>query len=381
MYMKKVLLVTTVSGFIPQFEMNNVRYLQSQGYQVHYATNYNMVSYGTDNTRLDNTGIIRHQINFVRSPFSIKNIEVYKDLKKLVNEEKFDLIHCHTPMGGAIARLAGREARKTGTKIIYTAHGFHFFKGASLMPWMVYYPVERFLSRFTDVQITINHEDYQRAQNFHAKRIEYVPGVGIDTNKLLKKEVNDKDEFKKELGILEGSVSILSVGELIPRKNHQVIIKALKEINNPDLIYLICGHGELEEKLKEMVIQLEIEKQVRFLGYRQDVAKIYEVCDIFAFPSFQEGLSVALMEAMAKGLPAVTTKVRGNQDLIEDQKGGFTLEPTDILGYKRVLEQLARDKELRKTMGEYNQDQVVKYDIQNVKKLMKQIYNKELSLS
>lgn len=379
--MKKVLLVTTVSGFIPQFEMNNVKYLQSKGYEIHYATNYNMVSYGTDNSRLDNTGIIRHQINFVRSPFSRKNIEVYKSLKKLISEEQFELIHCHTPMGGAMARLAGRAARKTGTKIIYTAHGFHFFKGASLVHWMVYYPVEKILSLFTDVQITINHEDFQRAQSFHAKRIEYVPGVGIDTNKLLRKEVADKEQFRKELGILKNSICILSVGELIPRKNHETIIKALKEMNDKRIIYLICGHGELEDKLKNMVIEFKLEKQVRFLGYRQDVAKVYEVCDIFAFPSFQEGLSVALMEAMAKGLPVVTTNVRGNQDLIEEQKGGFTLLPKDVKGFKEALEKLVSDKVLRESMGEYNQDQVVKYDIQNVKKRMEKIYNKELSLT
>ncbi|RDU22093.1 glycosyltransferase family 4 protein [Anaerosacchariphilus polymeriproducens] len=379
--MKKVLLVTTVSGFIPQFEMNNVKYLQSKGFEIHYATNYNMVSYGTDNSRLDNTGIIRHQIDFVRSPFSIKNIKVYKSLCNLICEEKFDLIHCHTPMGGAMARLAGRAARKSGTKIIYTAHGFHFFKGASFLNWMIYYPVERVLSYFTDVQITINQEDYQRAQNFHARRIEYVPGVGIDSTKLMKKEISDKNEFRKELGILKDSVCILSVGELIPRKNHATIIKALKGLNDKRITYLICGHGDLEEKLKHLVIELNLEKQVRFLGYRQDVAKIYEVCDIFAFPSFQEGLSVALMEAMAKGLSVVTSKVRGNQDLIENEKGGYTLAPTDVKGFRHAIEILVNDEKLRRKMGEYNQDQVVKYDIQNVKKRMKEIYNKELSLT
>lgn len=379
--MKKVLLVTTVSGFIPQFEMNNVKYLQSKGFEIHYATNYNMVSYGTDNSRLDNTGIIRHQIDFVRSPFSFNNIKVYRSLCKLISEEKFDLIHCHTPMGGAMARLAGRAARKSGTKIIYTAHGFHFFKGASLLNWLIFYPVERILSYFTDVQITINQEDYQRAQNFHARRIEYVPGVGIDTNKLLKREVSDKNEFRKELGILKDSICVLSVGELIPRKNHETIIKALKEINDNKIMYLICGHGELEEKLKNLVIELNLEKQVRFLGYRQDVAKIYEVCDIFAFPSFQEGLSVALMEAMAKGLSVVTSRVRGNQDLIEHEKGGYTLAPLDVKGFKDAIEMLVNDEKLRRKMGEYNQDQVLKYDIQNVKKRMKEIYNKELSLT
>ena len=179
---KKALLVTTVSGFVPQFEMNNVRTLQSMGFEVHYAANYNTPSYGTDNHRLDHTGIVRHQIDFVRSPYKPENLRVYRQLKKLMTEQRFQLVHCHTPMGGVMARLA---AHATGTgPVIYTAHGFHFFTGAPMKNWLLYYPMERFLSRFTAQQICINREDYQRAvRQFHAKYVDYIPGVGVDLNR------------------------------------------------------------------------------------------------------------------------------------------------------------------------------------------------------
>ena len=212
--LRKALLVTHVSGFVPQFEMNNVRILQSMGYEVHYASNFNTPSYGTDNHRLDGTGIICHQIDFVRSPFDKRNFQVYRQMVELMRREDFSLVHCHTPMGGVMARLA---AHVTGTgPVIYTAHGFHFFKGASWKNWLFYYPMEKFLSRYTDQQICINREDYELAKRkFHAKYVDYVPGVGIDGSQF--RTFGDKERQKKResLGILSGQVVLLTSGEMI----------------------------------------------------------------------------------------------------------------------------------------------------------------------
>ena len=197
---KKALLVTTVSGFVPQFEMNNVHILQSMGFEVHYASNYNTPSYGTDNHRLDGTGIIRHQIDFIRSPFKPANLKVYRQLCTLMEQESFQLVHCHTPMGGVMARLAA-HATHTGP-VIYTAHGFHFFKGAKPVNWLCYYPMERFLSRYTDQQICINYEDYERAKKaFHARYTDYIPGVGIDPSRIPHLTEEDIKKKKAELGL------------------------------------------------------------------------------------------------------------------------------------------------------------------------------------
>ena len=218
--MKKTLLITTVSGFVPQFEMNNVRLLQTMGYEVHYAANYNTPSYGDDNHRLDHTGIIRHQIDFVRSPFKPQNIHVYKELCSLMQSEQFDLIHCHTPMGGVMARLAA-HATHTGP-VIYTAHGFHFFKGASLINWLCYYPVEKFLSYYTDQQICINQEDYDLArQKFHARYTDYIPGIGIDLTRIVHMNADEVAKKKEQLHLPDNEWTFLSSGEFIKRKNHE----------------------------------------------------------------------------------------------------------------------------------------------------------------
>lgn len=384
--MKKALLVTTVSGFIPQFEMNNVRILQEMGYEVHYGTNYHMPSYGKDNHRLDGTGIVRHQIDFVRSPYSLKNREVYQQLKRLMETEHFQLVHCHTPMGGVLARLA---AHATGTgPVIYTAHGFHFFKGAPLINWLCYYPMERWLSRYTDQQICINEEDYKRAKTFHARHVDYVPGVGIDLGKIQDAATIDRYEKKVELGMPLDKKIILSAGELIRRKNHESIIRAIAQMSDSSFVYVICGHGELEEYLKKLTVDLGIENQVFFLGYRSDILEIYRIADIYVFPSFQEGLPMALLEAMASGLPVICSDIRGSRDLMAEKTtagqsawnlcaGGAVVEKADDLNaYGEALRQMLSEPERMKMCGKRNARMAENFTVECVGERMAEIYER-----
>lgn len=392
---KKVLLVTTVSGFVPQFEMSNVHILQSMGYEVHYAANYHTPSYGTDNHRLDGTGIIRHQIDFVRSPFNLQNIKVYRQLKKVMSEEHFDLVHCHTPMGGVMARLAAHSTKTS--PVIYTAHGFHFFKGASLINWLCYYPMEKFLSHFTDEQICINQEDYQRAKKkFHAKHVSYIPGVGLDTN--IKKPLIDINAKKLELGLPVDRLIMLSTGELIKRKNHETVIRAigklksecsdLKKTEDMKFHYVICGHGKLEEYLKKLAEELQVNNCISFLGYREDMMEIYQLADLFLFPSFQEGLPMALLEAMAYGLPVICSDIRGSRDLMEVNasypfdycEGGILVaNADDVPAYMKAIQLLLIDHKKREEMGKKNSLRATEFSIQTVKASMKKIYCKLLT--
>lgn len=377
--MKKVLIVTHVSGFVPQFEMNNVRILQELGYEVHYASNYNTPSYGTDNSRLDGTGIVRHQIDFVRSPFSFRaNRKAYTQLKQLMLEIPFELVHCHTPMGGALARIVAK-ATNTGP-LIYTVHGFHFYKGAPLLNWLIYYPAERYLSRFTDLLVTINQEDYHRAKSFHAGELQYIPGVGIDYSGINETNI-DIGKKREELGVPENHTLILSVGELIKRKNYETGLKAFAKANLPDSTYLICGHGVLNEHLKRLAKQLGIADRVIFAGYRKDIIEIMKCADVFLFPSYQEGLPAALMEAMACGLPVLCSKIRGNTDLIEQDQGGFLYHPKDSIGFAQGLINLAKNHELRRTMKDFNIKAVKRFSKEHVIKLMKNNYQTILERS
>lgn len=370
--MKKALLITTVSGFIPQFEMNNVKILQNKGYEVHYASNFNYPFYGTDNSKLEGSGIICHHIDFARSPFNLKKLlTAFRQLKLLKKNIKFDLVHCHTPLGGAIGRIVFPSNKNR--KVIYTVHGFHFYKGAPIQNWLIYYPVEKILSKFTNTIITINKEDYQRAKKFHSKEVKYIPGVGIDTLRF--ERMNIKQDLKRdEFDIPKEAKVILSVGEINKNKNHEVIIKAIADIKKNNIYYLVCGQGDLKPHLTKLIQEYGLDKRVKLLGYRNDVDEIYKISDIFAFPSYREGLSVALMEAMSFGLPCVVSNIRGNKDLIHQGKGGYLVHPDDVDGFIKAILELSTNVEKCKKMKIHNIKYVKNYDLSKIAKKMEKIY-------
>lgn len=392
---KRALLVTTVSGFIPQFEMNNVHILQSMGYEIHYASNYHTPSYGDDNHRLDGTGIIRHQIDFVRSPFDPANIIVYRQLHALMRKIPFDLVHCHTPMGAVMTRLTAHATHTS--PVIYTAHGFHFYKGASPIYWLCYYPMERFLSRYTDQLLCINQEDYRCAKKtFHSKYINYIPGVGIDLTQIPEHDEAFLAKKRAELGLPADQIMILSSGELIKRKNHETAIRTIawlqdqKYINTPDsphVHYVICGHGKLEHELKQLVQRLGISEIVTFAGYRKDMLDIYPIADIFLFPSYQEGLPMSLLEAMACGLPVVCSDIRGCRDLMGTVQsenacfklcqGGYMVKnANNIEDFGYTLLRFLTEPGSLKDIGEKNKHQSREFSITAVELIMKKIYRR-----
>ncbi len=375
MTVKKALIVTTVSGFVPQFEMNNVKILQSLNCEVHYATNYKIPVYGKDNNRLNDTGIIRHQIDFVRSPFRFfKNIIAYKQLVKLMKIENYDIVHCHTPMGGVIARLASKKTKTS--PIIYTVHGFHFYKGAPLFNWILFFPIEKWLARYTDVLITINKEDYEIAKKFKLKdngKVAYINGVGIDLGRFNNSLItNEKKRF--ELNLSLDTFIITSVGELNSNKNQQVIIKALKKLAQENIIYLLCGQGKKKQELQKLCKKLNLNDKVVFLGHREDIPEILAISDCFAFPSFREGLGMAAIEAMASGIPIITTKNRGTKEYAEEGKTGFLCNAYDIKSFENAITRLYNNPVLCKKFGDYNKIKVQKFNIKNIEKVMSNLY-------
>ena len=283
---KKVLFTATVvKTHINVFHLPYLKWFKEQGYEVHVAAKNDFINEPCIIPNCDK----HYDIQFARFPFSKTNIKAYKQLKKLIQENNYDIIHCHTPVAGVLTRLAARKNKNT--TVIYTAHGFHFFKGAPLLNWLIYYPVERFCARFTDKLITINKEDYERAKRFSLRKngkVYYVPGVGINLEKIENLKVDIKQK-KKELVIPEDIPVLLSVGELIKRKNHKIVLKALSQIKDKNFIYLICGRGVLKEYLYNLTKQLGLESKVKFLGFRKDIAEICKVTDLFIFPSIMKG--------------------------------------------------------------------------------------------
>lgn len=370
--MKKALIITTVSGFVPQFEMSNVRILQEMGYEVHYASNFKNPHYGEDNSRLEGTGIVCHQVDFVRSPFRlIKNVKAYRQLKRLMRNMEVQLVHCHTPMGGVLGRLAAKRYRGKGMKVFYTAHGFHFYHKAPMRNWLCYYPVEWVLSRYTDVLITINEEDSVRARKFPLPSngcVEKVNGVGIDVASYRNIKVNLETK-RQEIGIGKEDYLIVSVGELTKRKNHKVVIQALAlmkaECIEKKIRYFICGEGPKRSYLSKLIKKYGLEDIVFLPGYRTDVKEILAVSDCFVFPSRQEGLPVALMEALAVGLPCICSDVRGNRDLVVGRKA---------VSAKDYAEQISEMLKVRYAAS----SKIERYELQLVQQKMRDIYARSL---
>lgn len=361
---QKVLFVANRGRFY-HFEKQNMRLLQNKGIEVHFAANFK--STPLDNVHPD--GVILHQLDCTRAPFSKRNIRAYKSLKQIIEKEKFDVIHCHTPVGSVLSRLAARKARRKGTKVIYSAHGFHFYKGAPLKYWMLFYPVEWVCSWMTDVLITINREDYKRAKkHLHAKEIHYVPGVGVNTKKFNIHSFTDTERLEKRhlLGVNDDDIMLVAAGELNSNKNHQVVIQALLQLKNKNIKFFIAGSGNLKHELKKIIHDNGLDNNVHIIGFRKDLPELYRCADIFVFPSKREGLSVALMEAMASGLPVICSDIRGNQDLIDNGKGGYRIQPTNIEQWSFTIAKMISEKNQWKQYGMYNQDKISRSFSRNV---------------
>jgi glycosyltransferase involved in cell wall biosynthesis len=374
-------MLSSVASMIDQFNMSNINILKNLGYEVHVLANFQDPGTITQDradklkVKLNNMDVKIYDVDMHRNPASKENWLAYKIIRQIIETEKYDLIHCHSPIGGVLARLAANKSREQfGTKVIYTAHGFHFFKGGPLKDWVVFYPIERYLSRYTDVLITINQVDSDVASKLHMKNLEYIPGVGLDTHKFETVAIDIKKK-REMLGIPHDAFVILSVGELSARKNHQVIINALHKLNNSKIYYLICGKGEKENELMEMIREYGLDNHVFLLGYRSDIDELNQIADVSAFPSRREGLGIAGLEAMAAGLPILTSNVQGIPDYSIAGVTGFNYDPMDTDGFANGIKTLFDDPALAKQMGSHNRQAVKKYDIENVNKVMRRIYS------
>ena len=372
--MKKVLFVATVvKTHIMEFHIPYLKMFKEMGWETAVAARND---YENPADCVIPYCDIYYNIPFERNPLKPGNLKAYKELKHIIDEGEYDIIHCHTPVGAMLTRLAAKQARKQGTKVFYTAHGFHFYKGAPAINWILYYPVEKWLSRYTDVLITINKEDYERAKTFKAGKVCYVPGVGIDLKKFNAGYVN-KEQKRKEIGVSADDFVLLSVGELIPRKNHEVVIRALSVLKRLDKLnhieYVICGRGAYEADLRKLAEELDVADHVHFLGYRNDISEICNCADLFVFMSHQEGLPVALMEAMACGLPAVCSNIRGNTDLIEDGVTGLLANntPEEVA---QSISKMKSDTALRNRVASAALQKIKQFDLSSVEDEMSKIY-------
>ncbi len=373
----KILYVTTI-GSTMGFFTELIRELYQQGHMVEIACNAAVADVPEIYREL---GCKVHQISCTRSPIHKGTIVAVRELRKLVSENHYDIVHCHTPIAAMCTRLACRPLRKKGLKVFYTAHGFHFYKGAPLKNWLLYYPVEWICAWWTDVLITINKEDYARAKkHMHAGRVEYIPGVGVDTKKFSAHLLSEAERAatRRGLGIPKDSFVLLSVGELHPRKNHKVVIDALTELHDPNIAYLIAGDGELRGSYQKQIDENGLSDSIKLLGYRSDIAELCQIADCFVHPSVREGLGIAPLEGMASGLPLISAKINGILDYTEDGKTGCCVDPRSVDEMKAAVMKMYSDRAFREECGKHNTEAVKAFSMEESLKAMEQIYRVDM---
>ena len=379
--MKKVLIITAISGFLPQFEKNNVKLLHEAGCEIHYASNFKNPIYTFNEEDLKAQGIRLHQIDVAKSPFKFgTNLRAVRQLLRIIRENDIEIIHCHNPMGGVAGRVAaGLSKRKP--YVIYTAHGFHFYHGAPKKNWLLFYPVEWLLARMTDILVTINREDYERAKRLPLKAggaVFQIHSVGVDKERFLpKKEINEAK--RRELHVPADAFHIVTAAELNKNKNQKVIIEAINTLPQEDIYYSICGKGQEETFLRKLVKEKGLENRIRFLGFRTDMQEILQTADCFAFPSYREGLGVAAVEALLCNVVLVASDNRGTREYAVKGKNAFVCKADSIPEFAQAIGTLYKDKELRAKMSQTGRTSAMEFTVGEVEKTMKKVYDKALT--
>lgn len=368
----KVLLVATVQSHICQFHRPLVAMLHEHGCEVHVAARNNLAE--KNGLKLDFVEQV-FDVPFQRSPFSPKNLGAYKQLKKIIDEGSYDVIHCNTPVGGVLGRLAARKARKHGTKVFYMAHGFHFYKGAPKKNWLIWYPVEKFMCRYTDKLITINEEDFCLAQSKFPVESFHIHGVGVSTERYHLHSAGEENILRSKEHLRIENFVVLCTGELNANKDQQTLIRAAALCRNriPKLKVLLAGNGPLESALRDQIANQHAEGFIRLLGYRTDLERIVPAADVIVSCSHREGLGLNLIEGMLCGKPVIAAENRGHRELVEDGVTGYLFPAGDDCALSERLIALYNGGNLQKP-GQTGYEKAQLYTDTNVRKELKNVY-------
>lgn len=372
---KKILILSNTASMIVQFNMNNLYILKRLGYKIEIACNFIEGNTCTikiiqelKNT-LKNMDITCHQIDFARGFRNVKNqFTIQKQVERLFKSKSYDVVFCQSTIAGVMGRIYGK---KYSCKVIYIAHGFQFYSGASKIRWITFYTLEKILSKLTDLLIVINEDDYKLAKKcFMAKRIMLLPGVGIDIRANLLDKNFDKNNERRKMNLEEDDFVILSVGELSRRKNHKMVIDLIYKMKNKKIKYLICGIGNLEKEYRDLIKKRKLENQVFLLGYQTELKNIYGIADVFCLTSFYEGLPVCLLTAIATGTVSICSDIRGNHELVRDKN--YLFNPKDPKDLERCIKYVMKNDNTNAV--ENNLENLKRYDSHYVNHIMGKVF-------
>lgn len=367
---RKVLFTANTLRHLYLCHLPYLKFFKENGYEVHTATDDDMVLCNVSKS---------FKLSLKRTPYSFKNIKAIFELKKILNSEKYEIIHTHTPMGAVVTRMAVKLARLKDVKVIYTAHGFHFFKGCPWINYILYYPIEKILSRYTDMIITINNEDYEFAKKYFKTDIRFVPGVGFNEEKFSNKlSLIEQKQFRKSIGLNNDDYVISYVAEISRRKRHNYLLKTISKMDITNEKFLFIGDDSKIRIVKRLITKYKLDGVVKIIGFNNDVSKYLDITDLVVSVSKQEGLPLNVMEAMYKEKTIIVTDCRGNSDLIQHNVNGLVVGLNDKQGLIDAIKCLKYNKKLAKKLGSNNKSIIGDYSIKNIMPKMEKIYEELL---
>jgi glycosyltransferase involved in cell wall biosynthesis len=347
-----ILFVTTVPVTLEVFLAPFARHLRERDWAVDGLANgaASCARIAQDFGRLFDIGWTRSPVSFLQLPALTRRV------RTIVAEGGYDLVHVHTPIAAFVTRFALRNLERSDRPIVvYTAHGFHFYRGGRPLPNRVYRWMERAAARWTDYIVTINGEDLDAARSFGTikpDRVRLIPGIGVDPGPYAQGAVAPREahSIRTELMIPEDAFLLLMIAEFGRVKRHEHALKALANTRNKGTVLVLAGDGPLEQRVRDRAEELGIKDRVRFAGYRRDVPALLAAADALLLASEREGLPRSMLEAMAAGVPVIGTDTRGIADLLKDG-AGWIADKHDPNALAAVIDIAAGDAEERARRG------------------------------
>lgn len=373
----KLLVVTTVPITIRSFLLPYIQHFKNLGWQV------DGMAQGISATPECVSACDRvWDIQWSRNVLDPRNLLAgVSRVQAVVKAGNYDLVHVHTPIAAFVTRYALKDFPKT--KVIYTAHGFHFYRGGNFLKNAIFFNLEKLAGGWTDYLITINREDEtvaKKNQFLASERIYFTRGIGVDTNYYTDSRVADSDvrRVRQELNLATDDSLLLSIAEFTPRKRHRDLIEALAKLSHPQVHLALAGEGPLKDEIKQLAVKLGIVERVHFLGFRTDIPTLIQAASAVLLISQQEGLPRSVMEAMCLNTPVIGSDIRGTRDLLEDGCG-LLVDVGDTEAIAQAMAQVVEEPEKSAIMAQKAQAKIADYDLQQIIEQYSSIYQRALA--
>ena len=371
--MARVLYVATSDIHLNTFHRPYLEWLAAQGHSIDIAVE------NRSDHRFDSVSR-SFSVTFPRTVWTWKHLIALRELRRIIDAGRYDLLHCHTPIPSALTRFAARRFRQRGGKVLYTAHGFHFHRGGPVRNWLTYFPVEYLLASNTDGVVTINREDLLHARRMPFNRSYLIPGVGVDNARFRPVSLAERTRIRRSLGLDGDAFILFYVAEFIPRKNHKFIVSTgqLLQARIPNLRILFVGTGRLFGAVQKQIARQNLDGLIECLGFREDVPRLAAIADVGISSSRREGLGLGVAEQMMCAVPVVVSSDKGHAELVEHGVNGFLYPQGDANKFVDYIDRLYTGEDLRAVMGRAAQLKAEQFSVEHSLAAMARIYNELL---